>query len=73
MARLSGHGLAYEGNAYTSPGVWSRELAGPGMGLCECGTYSPVIKNRARRKAWHRDHKADIAAGGTGIVWEGVR
>jgi hypothetical protein len=72
VSRLSGHGLRHEGAAYSEPRVRSNDQSGPGMALCECGTYSPVIKNRARRKQWHADHKDDIRAGGDGIVWTGV-
>lgn len=76
--RLTGHGLAHEGWAYTSRGPRRgsgtrapvENAAGPGMALCECGTFSPMLPNRARRKAWHADHKDDIRAGGTGVVWE---
>jgi hypothetical protein len=73
MSRLSGHGLRHEGAAFIGAGIRSRDFAGPGMALCECGRYSPVIKNRAQRKQWHKDHKDDIRAGGNGVVWEGVR
>jgi hypothetical protein len=72
VSRLAGHGLRYEGNAYEGPQRLSSNLSGPGMALCECGQYSPVIKNRAQRQAWHRDHKDDIRQGGNGVVWEGV-
>jgi hypothetical protein len=41
------------------------------MALCECGTYSPLIKNRTQRKRWHKDHKDDIRQGGAGVVWAG--
>lgn len=72
MSRLSGHGLRHEGAAFLAPKLRARDQAGPGMALCECGTYSPIIKNRAQRKQWHKDHKDDIRSGGTGVVWEGL-
>lgn len=72
MSRLSGHGLRYEGAAYSMPRALARDASGPGMALCECGTYSPLIKNRSQRQQWHKDHKDDIRNGGTGVVWEGV-
>jgi hypothetical protein len=72
--RLAGHGLVAEGAAFASVGVRSYWGSDPGMALCECGTYSPRIKNRAQRKQWHRDHKDDIRAGGDGVVWaDGAR
>jgi hypothetical protein len=70
VSRLAGHGLRYEGAAFSMPGQRARNESGPGMALCECGTYSPQIKNRAQRKQWHKDHKDDIRQGGTGKVWE---
>lgn len=69
--RLVGHGLRYEGSAFEREGLRARDFSGPGMALCECGTYSPLIKNRAQRQQWHKDHKDDIRAGGDGVVWEG--
>lgn len=71
MSRQVGHGLRYEGAAFIGTAIRAQWEAGPGMALCECNTYSPVIKNRAQRKQWHRDHKADIASGGDGNVWGG--
>ena len=73
MNRLEGHGLQGEGAAFSAPGVRVWHGNGPGMALCECGAYSPVIKSRAQRKQWHRDHKDDIRHGGDGIVWQGVK
>lgn len=70
MTRLAGHSLRYEGAAFMGPKMRARDASGPGMALCECGTYSPLIKNRAQRKQWHKDHKDDIRNGGNGIVWE---
>jgi hypothetical protein len=70
--RLAGHGLKYEGRV----GMGGRLLPNPngyGRGGCSCGMDSPLLKNTSRRKAWHRDHKADIRSGGTGRVWEGVK
>lgn len=68
--RLAGHGLVAEGAAFAYVGVRSYWGNVPGMALCSCGRYSPRIKNRAQRKAWHRDHKNDIRAGGDGHVWK---
>lgn len=71
MVRLAGHGLVAEGAAWVMPGQRAWIGNGPGLALCSCGMYSPQIKNRAQRKQWHKDHKADVLQGGTGIVWEG--
>lgn len=68
--RLPGHelwdrGSAIEGgNSYYEPRL--------GTGKCSCGKRSPQLTSKAQRKAWHRDHKADLIAGGDGVVWEGV-
>jgi hypothetical protein len=64
--RLAGHELWSEGkpiegrNRYASP----RE----GRGECSCGALSPTLPSNAKRKQWHRDHKADIRAAGVGKV-----
>lgn len=62
MTRLAGHGLRYEGSAYSRAGVRSENCNGPGMALCECGDYSPVLKNRAQRQRWHSAHRDEIRA-----------
>jgi hypothetical protein len=68
--RLAGHGLRHEGKTRDVFGSWASNAAGPGR--CSCGMWSPNLPNTAKRKQWHRDHKADLRAGGDGRVWEGV-
>jgi len=67
--RLAGHGLRHEGRHWTAAGYVSGGMA---PGVCECGAKSPELPSAAARKQWHRDHKADIRAGGDGRVWQGV-
>lgn len=66
--RLSGHTLPHEGRVIDGVTMSS----GPGVSVCTCRTPSPYLPNASRRKAWFRDHKDDIRAGGNGIVWTGV-
>lgn len=67
-ARLPGHALPNEGRLSRFGGG---EINGPGTVRCICGERSPLLPNTAQRKQWHRDHKDDIRAGGTGKVWGG--
>lgn len=73
MTRVSGHELRYEGAAF-EPGLdldldrrypfrvhWN-SVRGRGFGLCSCGAQSPVVDSGYARKAWHRAHKAEMAA-----------
>jgi len=68
--RLVGHELWSEGKAIESRDRYYdvRE----GRGKCSCGALSPVLPSKTKRKQWHRDHKADLRAGGDGNVWTGV-
>lgn len=52
--------MRQEGAAWVMRGVPARYASGPGMGLCECGEYSPLLPNRAARKRWHREHKDQV-------------
>jgi hypothetical protein len=70
--RLAGHGLRYEGRVGMG-GMLLPNPNGYGRGQCECGMDSPLLKNTARRKQWHREHKANIRAGLSGRVWEGIQ
>lgn len=61
---MLGHGLQAEGSAYTADGarVMYNTVAGTGHGRCACGETSPEAKSGNARKAWHRQHKAEILA-----------
>lgn len=52
--RLVRHGMRHRGLVWNGTTYVSRV---EGIGLCECGETSPVLKNAAQRKAWHRAHK----------------
>lgn len=66
---LPGHALVGQGAPYglglnnTVQLIRSHTTAGPGRGLCSCGDLSLELPTATRRKAWHRQHKADVAAG----------
>ena len=34
-----------------------------GHARCTCGAESPHLTSQGKRRQWHRDHKAEIAAG----------
>jgi hypothetical protein len=63
--RLDGHSLWYEGAAHDDNGklVWTGAIrsSGPGRGKCECGALSEWLRSGNARKAWHREHKAQVA------------
>lgn len=66
---MSGHGLRFEGAAFlhNSRGeldrVWGQGVGGYGYALCACGATSPTpLPSAYQRKAWHRSHKAEVAA-----------
>lgn len=68
--RLSGHTLRYEGAPFSADGTLIYDgmhvgTSGEGRAKCSCGALSPVLSSGAQRKAWHRQHKAAIAAGRT--------
>lgn len=61
--RIAGHALRYEGWAFLAPKQRADDVnaTGPGMALCECGTYSPILRNKRQRQLWHRDvHKPAV-------------
>ena len=60
--KLPGHALRREGQPYTrGDGGWVRSWSSwTGVGLCECGATSEVLKSNNARKAWHREHKDAI-------------
>lgn len=64
--RMPGHTLVAEGAAHTQEGrrairnSWNT-TSGVGRGLCSCGDTSEVLQTAAARKAWHRQHKHDVA------------
>lgn len=68
MSRVAGHGLVSEGAAYgRSDGggfyrinLWT--VGGSGFALCECDAFSPYLESAAKRKRWHREHKAEVSA-----------
>jgi len=68
MARqlvVRGHGLLFEGDAFTRDGAsysWLNR-SGAGHGKCSCGALSEELTSRAARQRWHRDHKLEVLAG----------
>lgn len=67
---VRGHGLVMEGRAHVVnirgevvPEWGFSGVGGLGRGLCSCGELSPLLPSAGRRKAWHRQHKADVIAG----------
>lgn len=67
--RLVGHGIRHEGKTTNDRGEWvSNDI---GQGMCACGMTSPMLRDSKQRKRWHREHKLNILAGGTGhVVYE---
>jgi hypothetical protein len=65
--RVAGHSLRHEGRVGADP---YRPTNGEGKCRCECGAWSPTLPSTAKRQQWHRDHKDDIRAGGSGAVWQ---
>ncbi|GGM52333.1 hypothetical protein ACFFX1_55625 [Dactylosporangium sucinum] len=68
MTRVAGHALWYEGAAHDDDGHLIESAgrivrSGPGRGKCECGALSWVLPSATARKAWHRQHKTEVAAG----------
>ena len=61
---LKGHGLLYEGEAFTPEGTKPYWNLSEGCGKCSCGALSPVLPSKNQRKAWHRQHKDEIRAQG---------
>ncbi|KQO98687.1 hypothetical protein [Leifsonia sp. Leaf264] len=65
---VRGHGLANEGAPFDmnadriSSGLFGG-TSGTGRAKCACGQLSDVYQSAYQRRAWHRQHKADVAAG----------
>lgn len=59
--RVAGHSLAH--------GAMPVYRKYPDHAMCECGANSPLFRTVEERRAWHRQHKADVidaqAANGT--------
>ena len=67
-SRVAGHELQAEGAAYQKSAfhrypyrVRTIGTGGLGFGLCSCGARSGVLNSGNLRKAWHRNHKAEVA------------
>lgn len=58
------HGLWYEGAPHDDRGHRTNGVgvSGDGRAKCRCGAMSEVLPSANQRKAWHRTHKAEIAA-----------
>jgi len=67
---IRGHAIADGGAPHddngnrVSPNSWGG-VGGSGRARCECGVLSDVLPSAARRRAWHRDHKASIRSATT--------
>lgn len=59
-ARVSGHTLRHEGQAFNERGV--RDGTANGYGRCSCGAQSPWLTSDYQRKDWHRRHKSEVLA-----------
>jgi hypothetical protein len=66
---VKGHGLRAEGAPLHLSGCSQQPCPtgymgrlGSGHGKCSCGAYSLHLQSTYARKAWHRAHKAEIAA-----------
>lgn len=64
--RVSGHTLRSEGRAFTSEGKLPPYRTYLGHGKCSCGALSPELNSDGQRKAWHREHKAEVTSRVTG-------
>lgn len=80
--RLPGHTLKAEGAAYKyiqpllvagGKGRWVYDFAGSGHGMCECGWVSELLTSNNKRKAAHREHKAEEVASQGLIDWTPAR
>ena len=61
------HGLVAEGAPFHGLGCSTSPCPtdymgrlGSGHGKCRCGAFSPHLPSTYARKAWHRQHKAEI-------------
>jgi hypothetical protein len=60
---VPGHGLAFEGAPFDHEGNRISIRRGSGRGKCSCGLLSENLTSANARKAWHRQHKANLLAG----------
>lgn len=62
--RIAGHALLREGLPYDDQGRYPLSSQGEkqqqGRAKCSCGALSPNLPSGAQRKAWHREHKAEV-------------
>ncbi|MET4222810.1 hypothetical protein [Oerskovia enterophila] len=72
MSRLAGHELWWEGAPHTAKGqlIYRGRITtgGTGHGKCSCGALSPELPSGTQRRAWHREHKAEITRDQS--IWE---
>jgi hypothetical protein len=66
VTRIAGHALRHEGAPFDRDGhlIYSGGFissSGVGRARCECGTMSEVLQSANQRKAWHRQHKAEVS------------
>jgi hypothetical protein len=65
MTRVAGHGLMGEGAPYDDNLMrrgWWASTGGEGRARCQCGAVSEVLSSASARKAWHRQHKAELSS-----------
>ena len=69
MSVVKGHSLLFEGAAHDEHGARLYHHTGnAGRGMCSCGELSQVLPSGTARKAWHRQHKAEVVIRGTARV-----
>lgn len=57
MKHLPGHELRTETGTLGGNGSTARRR---GMAICECGAYSATLPSNTDRRAWHRQHLAEV-------------
>jgi hypothetical protein len=62
--RLAGHSLFGEGGPDTLEGEPLLLKYYSGRGKCSCGAVSEILPSTTQRRAWHRQHKADVISKG---------
>lgn len=79
---MPGHTLMAEGAAYKyvkpllatgQKGGWKYDFCGDGHGLCECGWASEMLPSDRKRRAAHREHKAEEIARKYAVSWTPVK
>ncbi len=57
------HGLWFEGAPHDDKGhrIGWQGTSGVGRAVCRCGEMSPILPSGNARKAWHREHKRQVA------------